>query len=226
VTSPAPPTAPIPVKVCGLTRPEEALGCVRLGAAAIGLVFYPRSPRCVSTDQARAIARRLPPETRLVGVFVNPDYETVMERVATAGLWGVQLHGQEAPELVARVKATGTAVFKALFRHGDPSMEAADRYDPTAFLVESGTGPLPGGNAESWGWAEARALSERRPVLLAGGLSPENVVDAAAGARADAVDVSSGVEERPGRKDLDRVACFMEAVGRIRPAYTPRRVFG
>lgn len=215
----------IQVKICGLTRPQEALECTTLGADAIGLVFYRKSPRYVSLAEAKAISSALPPGTRLVGVFVNHEFDAVMERVEGSGLWGAQLHGQESPETVARLKDAGVAVIKTLFRSGSPALSTADDYDPTAFLIESGIGPLPGGNARSWDWSDARFVSDRYPVLLAGGLSELNVIRAAEGARADAVDVSSGVESRPGRKDMDRVVAFMESVARFKPAYEPRRIF-
>lgn len=215
----------VQVKICGLTRPRDAVRCAALGADAIGLIFYRKSPRYVSIREARAIADGLSGQSRLIGVFVNPDYDTVMKTVESCSLWGVQLHGQEPPGLIPRLRKTGLTVIKALFRNGTPSLSAAADYDPSAFLIESGVGALPGGNARAWDWSDARTVSDQYPVVLAGGLSEINAVGAAKGARADAVDVSSGVEERPGRKNLDQVATFLETMSRFTPSYQPRRIF-
>lgn len=215
----------VQVKICGLTRPKEAIQCLTLGADAIGLIFYRKSPRYVSVPEARAIADSLSTGSRLIGVFVNHDYDAIIKRVKRCGLWGVQLHGQEPPDLVSRLRRDGLTVIKAVFRNGSPSLSAAGDYDPSAFLIESGVGALPGGNARAWDWSDARTVSERYPVVLAGGLSEINAVRAAKGARADAVDVSSGVEKRPGRKNMDRVAAFLETMSRFTPSYQPRRIF-
>ncbi|MGD8252191.1 MAG: phosphoribosylanthranilate isomerase [Desulfobacterales bacterium] len=213
------------VKICGLTRPQEALACAMLGVDAIGLIFYRKSPRFISIPEARTIAAALPHRARLVGVFVNHDYDAIMRHAEGCGLWGAQLHGQESPDLVNRLRDAGLTVIKALFRNGKPSLAEAAAYDPAAFLIESGVGPLPGGNAKAWDWSDARAIARQTPVVLAGGLSDLNVLRAAESARADAVDVSSGVEDRPGRKNMDRVVAFLETVSRFVPSYIPKTVF-
>ncbi len=213
------------VKICGLTRPQEALACAMLGADAIGLIFYRKSPRFLSLPEAKTITAALPTRTRRVGVFVNHDYDAIMRHAEGCGLWGVQLHGQEPPDLVRRLADTGLTVIKALFRNGKPSLGEAAAYDPSAFLIESGVGPLPGGNAKAWDWSDARSIAQHTPVVLAGGLSDLNVLRAAESAQADAVDVSSGVENRPGRKNMDRVVAFLETVSRFVPPYSPRTIF-
>ncbi|MFZ7126325.1 MAG: phosphoribosylanthranilate isomerase [Desulfobacterales bacterium] len=219
------PSVRVQAKVCGLTRPDEAEACAALGADAIGLVFYAKSPRNVTLSEACSIAAAVPLETRLVGVFVNPEYDDLMRKAQQCGLWGVQLHGQEPRELVSRIAVSGIHVIKTLFGRGEPALDAASSYQPSAFLVESGGGLLPGGNALAWDWSGARRVSDRFPTILAGGLSEKNVALAAAGSRADAVDVSSGVETRPGRKDLRRVEAFLKAVRQMAPGYAPRRIF-
>jgi len=153
--------------------------------------------------------------------------ETILEGARRCRLTGVQLHGNEPPETVLRLREAGLMVIKALFAARMPDLKAAADYAPDAFLVECGRGKRPGGNAEVWNWAEARGLSASVPLVLAGGLSPENVAEAIAAAAPDAVDVSSGVEKAPGRKDLDRVAAFIHAArkaatGRERGVFTPR----
>lgn len=200
------------VKICGLTRPDEAAACVNLGADAIGLVFFPPSPRNVSIDQACAVAEALPRSTTLVGVFVNAAADWIAERVRRCGLRMVQLHGQEPPEQVDRLRRCGIGVIKALFDKGRPGFAAAPRYRVDAFLAECAGGPLPGGNALAWDWKTARHVGAAAPLILAGGLSPDNIGAAIRVALPAAVDVSSGVEQSPGRKDLDKVARLLAAV--------------
>jgi len=200
-----------PVKVCGLTRADEAAACARLGAAAVGCVFYPESPRRVTLETAGEIRRALPPGVHCVGVFVDEAADRILLIAEAAGLTAVQLHGREPPELASRLKAEGLRVIKALFASREPGFAAAEGYPADAFLIECGSGPLPGGNARAWDWSGAGALGGRLPLILAGGLSPENLNQALAAARPDAVDVSSAVELAPGRKDLEKVRRFIEA---------------
>ena len=206
------------VKICGLTRPEEAAACARLGADAIGLVFFERSPRHVTPAQAAAITAQLPPDTAAVGVFVDADDDRILSVAERCRLTTAQLHGNETPELVARLRGRGLRVVKALFDGGDPGLARADAFEADAFLVECGRGRLPGGNAETWRWADARPVAVRGPLILAGGLSPANVAAAVRAAAPDAVDVSSGVESAPGRKDLGRVAALIRAARAHAPA--------
>jgi phosphoribosylanthranilate isomerase len=201
------------VKICGLTRPDEALACARMGADAIGLVFFPKSPRHLTTGQARDICRQLPPDVPAVAVCVDLPPAEILTLASDCGFSSVQLHGRETPQTVTRLAGAGLRVIKALFANRAPKMDAAARYtDAAAFLVECGQGRLPGGNAEVWDWQLPPALSQRQPVILAGGLDPANVRTALETGQPDAVDVSSGVEIAPGRKDLEKVRAFLEAV--------------
>lgn len=199
------------VKVCGLTRVDEALQCAELGVDAIGCVFYPKSPRNVTDAQAREICSALPGSVRKVGLFVDEAFSDIMRKVETCRLSAVQLHGHESPELVDRLCREELLVIKGLFMERDPSVEAASDFRASAFLVECGKGVLPGGNAIGWDWGSARSFGEKYPLILAGGLTPENVSEAVAAASPDAVDVSSGVESSPGRKDAAKVAAFVRA---------------
>ncbi|MEE4608986.1 MAG: phosphoribosylanthranilate isomerase [Desulfobacteraceae bacterium] len=214
----------IQVKICGLTRPDEAAACAALGADAIGLIFHPPSLRHVEDATAAAVTGALPEDVARIGVFVDAPVETLLDKARRCGLTGVQLHGNEPPEAVLRLRAAGLIVIKALFTARMPGLKAAADYTSDAFLVECGRGVLPGGNAEVWNWAEARGTSESAALVLAGGLNPENVAQAIAAAAPDAVDVSSGVEKAPGRKDLERVAAFIHAV-RLAGTGRGRRVF-
>jgi len=213
------------VKICGLTRPDQAVACVDAGAAAIGLVFYDKSPRNVSIDTARAITRVLPQEVSRVGVFVDEPYDVIMQRVAICHLTCVQLHGRETPELVMQLKSAGLVVIKSLFLDHNPLLTEADQFFADAYLAECGTGPLPGGNAKVWNYADAGDLGLSSPLILAGGLSPDNVAEAIQSACPDGVDVSSGVELRPGIKDPALVTQFMRTVINGKHNQSLRRIF-
>ncbi len=202
----------IQVKICGLTAPEMAVRCAEMGADAVGLVFFPKSPRHVSDAAARSICAALPEQVHKVGVFVDESEAVVLGKARYCGLTAVQLHGRETPETVRRLRAEGLVVLKGLFASREPTLAAADDYDPTAFLLECGKGVLPGGNAAVWDWSGARDFGRQYPLVLAGGLSPENVAEAIAAAEPDAVDVSSGVETAPGVKDPDKMEAFIGAV--------------
>lgn len=215
----------IQVKICGITDVPTALSCIDLGADAIGLVFYPKSPRFVTDGRAKAICEALEGRIPGVGVFVNDPEEAVLDRARRCGLSAVQLHGDESSRMVRRLRKEGLTVLKALFYGKNLNPETAARYEPCAFLAECGGGGLPGGNAMDWDWVSARVVAERFPLVLAGGLSAMNVATALRAARPDAVDVSSGVESAPGVKDPDRVRAFIEAVAAFRPAHAVRKVF-
>ena len=201
------------VKVCGLTRPDEAVACAELGTNAIGLVFYPKSPRHLTTAQAADICRALPDSIITTGVFVDASVEFIMEQVNACKLKAVQLHGNETSKMVEQLKEQGLMVFKALFAGKEPHINKADQYRAaSAILVEYGKGPLPGGNAETWDWGCAKKIGKNQKLIIAGGITPENVASVIASTSPWAVDVSSGVESAPGRKDMDRVKGLMEAV--------------
>ena len=213
------------VKICGLTRVDQAVACVDAGAAAIGFVFFTKSPRNVSTQKACTIAEELPRGIARVGVFVDEPYDFIMQRVTACGLTCVQLHGTETPELVMQLKSAGVRVIKSLFSNHHPNLLEADRFGADAYLAECGTGPLPGGNAKAWNYADARNLRKSHPLILAGGLSSGNVSHAIQSACPDAVDVSSGVEACPGIKDIGLVIQFIQAVLSNKHNNPLRRIF-
>ena len=212
------------VKICGLTQVDQAEHCARLGADLIGLVFYPGSPRCIDSDTARDISLAVRSKATTVGVFVNESYRAVMEMAQYCGLRAVQLHGCEPPDRVQRLGAAGLVVLKALFHEKEPFLGRADDYDASAYLLECGAGRLPGGNARSWDWTAARKVNRKRPVVLAGGLSVDNISLAIRLGKPDAVDVSSGVERRPGVKDMQKVAAFIDAAKRTKINYHPKPI--
>ncbi|MBU0971732.1 MAG: phosphoribosylanthranilate isomerase [Proteobacteria bacterium] len=204
------------IKICGLTRPENALACARAGADAIGLVFFEKSPRNVSMETARSVNRVLPAHILTCGVFVDESFEFIMERVEHCGLTGVQLHGQESPTLVKQLAEQNLCVIKALFATRKPDLSDAHLYEAASFgLAEYGNGILPGGNAETWDYGVSAGLNTRLPLMLAGGLTPENIQKALQIANPMAVDVSSGVEKAHGLKDMKKVTAFIHKIRSI-----------
>ncbi|HSQ40670.1 MAG TPA: phosphoribosylanthranilate isomerase [Fibrobacteraceae bacterium] len=216
----------VQTKICGLTRVEEALACAQAGADAIGLVFYPPSPRHVSVQQAKSICLALPSSVATVGVFVDPPGEEILLLAKRLELSMVQLHGNETPETVRMLQRAGLKVIKALRSSGDLLLEEALQYaDADALLVEASRGVLPGGNGASWDWALARPLADKRSFILAGGLNAENVVEAIRLSGASAVDLSSGAESSPGSKDLDKVHKIIQQVRSCAPGKEQGAVF-
>jgi len=195
-----------------LTSPSEAAFCVEAGAHAVGLVFFPRSPRNVSLEQAREITRVLPAQIASVGVFVDAAYDAIMNAVEKAGLSAVQLHGKETPKLAAALHQQGLTVLKAFYVTAQPDLDSAMGYPSATALVEWGKGVLPGGNAMAWG-DETPPLPRRRPLVIAGGLCPDTVADIIRRFQPDGVDVSSGVEREPGKKSFDKIIEFTRIVG-------------
>jgi phosphoribosylanthranilate isomerase len=208
------------IKICGLTLPDQARACADLGADAIGLVFFEKSTRNVTPDQAAAIKAVLPPRVAAAGVFVDPDRETLTHIVRRCGLDIVQLHGSESPEFVTDMHSIlQVPVIKVLFATRSPGLGDAAGYGAAGYLVECGRGPLPGGNALAWDWAAAQTVGRDFPLILAGGLAPDNVAEAIGACLPDAVDASSSLEAGPGVKDLEKVARFIARVKQTEPLY-------
>lgn len=193
------------VKICGITNEGDALFAVAMGADAVGFVFSP-STRQIQPTQARDIIRRLPHETLTLGVFRDETPQRVAEVVNQVGLGGAQLHGRESAGEVAWLRNRVGFVVKA-FAADDPMFEKAADYKVDAIMVDSS---VPGsGTVFDWSLAENLPLDQK--VILAGGLTPENVKDAIEQVRPWGVDVSTGVERSPGRKDPSKVMRFVNA---------------
>ncbi len=199
----------VKVKICGITSLPAALAATEAGADLIGLMFYERSPRCLSLDQAAEIARALPAQVVRVGVFVNPAEELVTDAIARCGLNLLQFHGDEPPEFCTQF---GVMSMKA-FRVRDPdSLKALVSYPTDAWLLDAFSPGQLGGTGERFNWdlaVDAGKLG--RPIFLAGGLTPENVAEAVRRVQPFGVDVSSGVESAPGKKDAVKVRAFITA---------------
>ena len=199
------------IKICGITNLPDALAAVEAGAHALGFMFYEESARCVSPSVAAEIIRGLPPFVAKVGVFVNAERAVVVRTIAECGLDTLQFHGDEPPE---GCLGFGLKTIKAFRIRDAASLEALGAFRTDAWLLDSFVPGKLGGTGARFNWALAAEASRngRGRVLLAGGLAPENVAEAIRQARPFGVDVSSGVESAPGRKDAVKVRDFIAAV--------------
>ncbi|MDH0144544.1 phosphoribosylanthranilate isomerase [Aquipseudomonas alcaligenes] len=197
------------VKICGITRVEDALAAAAAGADAIGLVFYAKSPRAVDIEQARVILAALPPFVTTVGLFVDAERSELERILASVPLDLLQFHGDES---VQQCEAFGRPYIKALrVKAGDDIAAQVARY-PSAqgILLDAYVEGVPGGTGEAFDWSLIpQALS--KPLILAGGLRPDNVAEAVSRVRPYAVDVSGGVEASKGVKDVEKVGAFIRA---------------
>lgn len=217
--------ANITIKVCGLTDPAQAAACAAAGVHAIGFVFHAPSPRYVTPQRAREIADALPQSVARVGVFVDGDAAVIRTTANTARLTAVQLHGTAAQAAGPALVASGLHVVLVLRQAGTLVRDAQCLPPGMSVLVECGHGELPGGNGAAWQWACAAVLRGVRPFAIAGGITPDNAVAALTQSRADAVDLSTGVETAPGRKDLALVTRLVAAVRSLRTDWPVRPVF-
>ena len=197
------------IKICGITNLDDAFAAVNAGADALGFMFYERSKRFVTSDTVAKISRQLPPFVLRVGVFVDADTVAIQTAVANCGLTALQFHGAETPDFCL---AFALPVIKA-FRIADrKSLEPLRSYQTNAWLLDSAVPGHLGGTGEKFDWSLAREATRLgRPVILAGGLTAENVAEAVREVQPYGVDVSSGVETAPGRKDPAKVAAFIRA---------------
>lgn len=209
-------------KICGVRRPETVAAAAALGAAEVGLVFYPRSPRNVGRAEAAALAAAAPPEVVVVGLFVDPEDEALDEALGGIRLDMLQLHGEESPRRAAEIRARASIpVTKAIKVSAAGDLARADAYagvvDRLLFDAKApgGGAYMPGGNALRFDWRMLAGRSWPLPWMLSGGLDAANVARAVRESGAPGVDVSSGVESAPGVKDPARIAAFLAAVSGI-----------
>jgi len=200
------------VKICGITNMDDAAEAVRLGTWAIGLIHFEGSPRACEPAEAVAISAAFRRKCEVVGVFVNPELEEVAKAVEAANLTMVQLNGAEGPQLCAEVaRRTGVKVIKAIHVASAAEVHGAEAYRTDFHLFDRRGKGLWGGTGESFDWELLREHRSEVPAIVAGGLRPDNVATAIEVARPYAVDVASGVEAEPGRKDHAAMAAFFEA---------------
>jgi len=202
------------VKICGVTKLEDAKLAAELGAHAIGLNFFEGGPRCLTPFAASELIRRIPPFVALVGVFVNWDHAPVVALCNALHLSAAQLHGDETPQIVDGV-ARRLPVIKVMRLGEETSAPDFSRFrSATAFLLDSALSGHYGGTGTTGNWHLARTIAQSHRVILAGGLTPENVAEAIRIVRPYAVDVASGVESRPGKKDPAKLRAFFDEVAR------------
>ena len=200
------------VKVCGITRHEDARLAAELGAWALGFILWPDSPRAADPAVAAGIARSLRRRVDLVGVFVNPTLDEVAAAADAIGLTHLQLHGEEGPSFCGEAaRRTGCKVIKAVRVGSGADLQALERFRTDFHLLDTAAPGKRGGTGESWDWALAGRRRSAVPAILSGGLTAENVLDGIAAVHPWAVDVASGVEASPGIKDPAKLEAFLTA---------------
>jgi len=199
----------VKVKICGITNLEDAIVSCEYGADALGFIFYRKSHRFIEPEKAKEIIKAIPPFVTAVGVFVDEDADRINEIAKNIGLNAVQLHGNESPEFCKKITGKVVKAFRVIgdfdvsdFGHGECRV--------SAYLLDTYIEGMAGGTGEVFNWDIAVKAKEYGRIILAGGLKPENVADAVKKVMPYGVDVSSGVEERPGKKDLKKVKKFIE----------------
>jgi len=199
----------IKVKICGMTQLKDALFAVEQGVDAVGFIFYKKSPRAVTMKTVREIIKKLPPLVETVGVFVNESAERVNKMADYCGLDLVQLHGEESPAFCRKIRRR---VIKA-FRVKDlQSIKQLEKFPVSGFLLDTFSDDLHGGTGKKFDWNLALPAKKMGPVILAGGLTSRNILQAVRQVRPYGVDVCSGVEKSPGIKDLEKVRAFLKNI--------------
>lgn len=199
----------VKVKICGLTNLPDALAAVAAGTDMLGFVFAEASPRRLTVEAAAAVTREIPPHVLKAGVFVNPSEELVIQALRECGLGLLQFHGEEPPEFCT---GFGVMSVKAFRVRDEGSLKALMDYPTDAWLLDTYSEKQSGGTGQTFNWNLAVAAKQYdRPIFLAGGLTPDNVAEAVRRVQPFAVDVSSGVEHSPGKKDHAKVEAFIRA---------------
>ena len=212
------------VKICGITRLEDAELATGLGAWALGFILWPGSRRAADPAVAAGIAAELRRRVELVGVFVNPTLDEVAHAADALHLSHVQLHGDEGPAFCAEAgRRSGCRVIKAVRVATGADLQDLERFHTDYHLLDAAAPGQRGGSGQTWNWALAARHRSDVPVILSGGLTPETVAEGIAAVRPYAVDVASGVEAAPGVKDPDKLAAFFAAAAPA-PAPTPAEV--
>jgi phosphoribosylanthranilate isomerase len=191
----------IPTKICGITNLDDANVAVENGASAIGFIFYEKSPRTISINNAKSISKHLPKTIARVGVFVNHEKDFIRLAISEVPLDMIQLHGDETPDFCNQFDV---AILKALRIKNEASLSVMDQYDVAVFLLDTFSNDQYGGTGETFDWSVLNR-KYKTPIILSGGLNSENILDAIDAVNPSAVDVNSGVESSPGKKDYNKL---------------------
>ncbi|MEI8011787.1 MAG: phosphoribosylanthranilate isomerase [Candidatus Omnitrophota bacterium] len=200
----------VKVKICGITEKDDAFKAIKFGADALGFVFTKKSPRYVSPSRARNIISILPPFVTTVGVFVNERQGAVNDIISFTGLNAIQLHGDEDPQYVRRLKRSNCAVIKAFRVNAGFDFNIISQYDVNGILFDAYQEDAFGGTGKTFKWELLQQADIKRPYILSGGLNQENILEAVNILKPYAVDVSSGVEAEPGKKDHRKLMSFIQ----------------
>jgi len=200
----------IGIKICGITNLDDAIAVAGSGANALGFIFYPRSPRYISPEKAKEIIENIPRKITRVGVFVNHRADEIKEIVDFCGLNLVQLHGNESPEFCRQFPAS--TLVKAFSPRTENDLQELKDYPVKAILVDTHDPKLYGGTGKTSNWKLASKIKKSHPLILSGGLNIDNIIEAIETAHPDAVDINSGVEVSPGKKDHSKVREIVKIV--------------
>jgi phosphoribosylanthranilate isomerase len=207
------------IKICGITQPHQGSAIATLGATTLGFICVPASPRYVSPQQIELIVEQIPENIERIGVFVNATLEEICQIVADCGLTGVQLHGDESPEFCDQLRSflPNIEIIKALRVKNAQALAQADIYANwvDTLLLDAYDPQQLGGTGKTLDWENLRQFQPKCPWFLAGGLTPDNVIEALNKVQPNGIDLSSGVERAPGDKDLIKVAQLFECLHRI-----------
>jgi phosphoribosylanthranilate isomerase len=198
------------VKICGITNEEDALCAANFGAAALGFIFYPPSPRYVKWETVRKIIKKLPPNLLSVGVFVNESAEKIKSITEYCGLDFIQLHGDESAEFCRQFPAS--TIIKTVSLRGEQDLVNAFSYHVAAILVDRRHAGLYGGTGKKANWELASRIKSKKPLILSGGLNEENIKEAIEKVSPHALDINSGAEKSPGKKDHEKLARIFDIV--------------
>jgi phosphoribosylanthranilate isomerase len=191
----------IPTKICGITNLDDANVAIENGASAIGFIFYEKSPRTISINNAKSISKHLPKTIARVGVFVNHEKDFIRLAISEVPLDMIQLHGDETPDFCNQFDV---AILKALRIKNEASLSVMDQYDVAVFLLDTFSNDQYGGTGETFDWSVLNRKF-KTPIILSGGLNSENILNAIDAVNPSAVDVNSGVESSPGKKDFNKL---------------------
>ncbi len=204
------------IKICGICQPDQGVAIAELGIKTLGFICVPSSPRYVTVEKARQILEKLPPDIQTIGVFADASLEKIKQVVLATGFTGIQLHGNESPEFCRAVKQAlpNREIIKALRIQSAASLQNAIAYYPVVdtLLLDAYHPNQLGGTGQTLPWESLKNFKPPCPWLLAGGLTPENVLTALSYLQPDGIDLSSGVERSPGNKDLDKISQLVKVL--------------